>query len=288
MFCEVVLVNKPLGLTSRQCVNKIVKAYGVKKVGHAGTLDPGATGMLPVFVGSATKFISYIVDQHKKYVVTMRLGQKTDTADFMGEIIATSKVPEFNGGVLDAVFAEFCGVIQQEVPKVSAVRVNGKRLYEYARSKEDVCLPVRSVEIKSIDLIAYTPETITFSVVCGKGTYVRSLVEDIASKLGSYGYVTQLHRSWVSPFSSWQMVDLDDVVAPKGLLCDRLGCYSLTEVFSGFARVDLNAKERQFLLHGKVLQKPLLSASDLVALYCDGEFLGLGKIALGLLSSIRL
>ena len=288
MFCEVVLVNKPLGLTSRQCVNKIVKLYGVKKVGHAGTLDPGATGMLPVFVGGATKFISYIVDQRKNYIVTMQLGQKTDTADFMGEVIASSRVPKFNRSVLEAVFVEFCGVKQQEVPKVSAVRVNGKRLYEYARSKEEVCLPVRSVEIKSINLIEYTDDTISFSVVCGKGTYVRALVEDIASRLDSYAYVTQLHRGWVHPFESWQMVNLDDVGSPQVPVCERLGCYSLTQVFSDFSRIDLSSQERQDLLHGKVLQKPLLPSSDMLALYSNDEFFGLGKIDLGLLSSIRL
>lgn len=286
MFC--VLLNKPFGVTSRDCVNKIVKLYGIKKVGHAGTLDPGATGMLPIFVGQATKFISYIVAQQKQYTVTMQLGQKTDTADFLGKVIEHGLVPVVDAGLLAKILQDFCGLIQQEVPKVSAVRVKGKRLYEYARSGEDVELPTRSVEIKSIEVLSRTVDTITLSVVCGKGVYIRSLVEDIAAKLGTYAYVSKLHRDWVAPFDSSQMVCFEDLNLLQDPLENKFGCYSLSEIFASFERVNLSVSERQDLFYGKVLYKPGLAEIDLVALYCGDEFFGLGCVNDAMLKSIRL
>ena len=289
----VILLNKPGGVTSRHCVNKLVRLLSCRKIGHAGTLDPGATGMLPIFVGRATKFIRFLVEQDKSYVVTMSLGEKTSTADNLGEVIATCGVPLLEEKRLLAVLEGFVGLQQQQVPLVSAVRVNGKRLYEYARQNQQVECPTRQVRINSIELIGFDGGAISLRVSCSKGTYVRSLVEDIGERLGSYAHVVKLHREWVEPFKNNCLSDFDEIdlyYDKHSSLDGYAGFLSLANVFSYCPSLQLTAKEKEILLHGKKLEYTgkIDVKSDWYALYVGLEFFGVASVVAGVLMPIKL
>lgn len=211
----VLLVNKPKGCTSRDVVNVISKKFNIKKVGHTGTLDPIATGVLVICLGSATKLVDMLTSTEKEYIATIQLGIETDTLDNTGNTISTKKSIISRDNIVE-VLNSMIGKYDQEVPIYSAVKVNGKKLYEYARNNEKVCLPKREVEIKSIELISdihYENETTIFKFKClvSKGTYIRSLIRDIAYKLNTYGIMTDLIRTRQGNFKIGDCIDLDNI-----------------------------------------------------------------------------
>lgn len=191
----VLLVNKEEGLSSFDVVRKIKKALNTKKVGHCGTLDPLATGLLVVTVGKALKISRFLESDEKEYIATIKLGERTATLDREGEIIEKKDVSPFTKEDIENVFKSLIGVIKQKPPIYSAVSVNGKRLYEYARENLEVEIKEREIEIKKLELLEYTSDTLTYKVVCSKGTYVRVLCETIANKLNNIGYMTYLKRT---------------------------------------------------------------------------------------------
>lgn len=191
----VLLVNKEEGLSSFDVVRKIKKALNTKKVGHCGTLDPLATGLLVVTVGKALKISRFLESDEKEYIATIKLGERTATLDREGEIIEKKDVSPFTKEDIESVFKSLIGVIKQKPPIYSAVSVNGKRLYEYARENLEVEIKEREIEIKKLELLEYTSDTLTYRVVCSKGTYVRVLCETIANKLNNIGYMTYLKRT---------------------------------------------------------------------------------------------
>ena len=191
----VLLVNKEEGLSSFDVVRKIKKALNTKKVGHCGTLDPLATGLLVVTVGKALKISRFLESDEKEYIATIKLGERTATLDREGEIIEKKEVSPFTKEDIENVFKSLTGVIKQKPPIYSAVSVNGKRLYEYARENLEVEIKEREIEIKKLELLEYTSDTLTYRVVCSKGTYVRVLCETIANKLNNIGYMTYLKRT---------------------------------------------------------------------------------------------
>ena len=201
----VLIIDKEKGKTSRDIVNEISKKFKTKKVGHTGTLDPIATGILIVCVGKATKLVDILTSDEKEYIAECTLGIETDTLDSEGEVlnkISSIKSKEEIVQVLNS----FKGKYLQEVPKYSAIKINGKKLYEYARNKEDIVLPKREVEIKSIELLDYLGckdnlTTFRFRCTVSKGTYIRSLIRDIAEKLNTVGIMTELRRVRVGNFS---------------------------------------------------------------------------------------
>ncbi len=189
----VLFVNKDEGKTSREVVNEISKIYKTKKVGHTGTLDPMATGVLIICLGKYTKLVNLLTSYEKEYVATMKLGIKTDTKDRTGNILKQEKV-SVTKEQIENVFQNFPRKYLQEVPKYSAVKVKGKKLYEYARENKEVELPKRQVEIFSLKILDMQKDRITFQTKVSKGTYIRSLIEDIASRLSTVAVMESLQR----------------------------------------------------------------------------------------------
>ena len=206
----IIIINKEQGLTSRDVVNKLIKILNTKKIGHTGTLDPIAKGVLVVTVGRATKLCELLTSEYKEYIATMKLGIETDTLDITGNTI---KEKEYNVNVdkIKEVLNSFLGKSIQEVPKYSAIKINGKKLYEYARNNIDIEVPKREIDIKSIDLISYKEDTITFKCLVSKGTYIRSLIRDIAYKLNTVGTMTELIRTKQGQFNIEDSYTLKDI-----------------------------------------------------------------------------
>ena len=180
----VLIINKPKGFTSHDVVNVLRKALNTKKIGHTGTLDPNATGVLPILVGTATKISKYLIEHDKTYVATIKLGEKTDTGDIEGNIIEQDlNFQSVSCEQIGDVLKTFVGKQKQIPPVYSAIKVNGKKAYEYARQGQAIELEARDIEIYDIKLIKLEDKEITFEVSCSKGTYIRTLCEDIAEKL---------------------------------------------------------------------------------------------------------
>lgn len=212
----VILVDKPQGMTSQQVVSKVKYLFkspnhDSKKAGHTGTLDPMATGLLPICMGEATKFSHYQLDADKSYQATILLGGQTDTGDADGQIVAQAPIPKFDDVLLDKVAQQFLGVQQQIPPMYSALKKDGKKLYEYARAGIEVERAPRDIVIKAIDLKALDHEKIQLTVTCTKGTYVRVLGEDIAKAMGTLGHLTALRRTQVGDFKINDAITLSDL-----------------------------------------------------------------------------
>ena len=189
------LIDKESDYTSRDVCNIIAKIYDAKKVGHAGTLDPFATGLLIVGINNATKALTYIEGQYKTYEATLLLGEKTSSGDHTNEIIETKDIPELNETNIINVFSSLVGESEQTVPITSAVHVNGRKLYQYAHLNQEVELPKRTIDVKELKLISFDDKSITFETTVSKGTYIRVLGETIAEKLGTVGHLSSLRRT---------------------------------------------------------------------------------------------
>ncbi len=206
-------VDKPPGPTSTTVVNKIRWALDARKAGHAGTLDPAASGLLAVALGEATKTIPYVTDASKAYEFTMRLGQSTSTDDTEGEVIATSDVRP-DDEALHAALAELEGDIEQVPPAFSAIKIDGERAYDRARAGEDVQVAPRPVHVDSLSLVDRPdPDHVTLEMVCGKGVYVRSVARDLGHALGTEAHVVRLRRTWSGPFHVDHAAALDKIEA---------------------------------------------------------------------------
>ena len=214
----VILIDKPQGMTSQQVVSKVkylLKSpiHDSKKAGHTGTLDPMATGLLPICMGEATKFSHYQLDADKSYQATILLGSQTDTGDADGQIVAQAAIPIFDEALLKDVAQQFLGAQQQIPPMYSALKKNGKKLYEYARAGIEVDRPPRDIVIKAIELKAIDNEQVQLTVTCTKGTYVRVLAEDIAKVMGTLGHLIALRRTQVGKFGIAEATSLSALEA---------------------------------------------------------------------------
>ncbi|MEQ9635509.1 MAG: tRNA pseudouridine(55) synthase TruB [Devosia marina] len=209
-----VVLNKPYDFTSTQAVGKVRWLLNAAKAGHAGTLDPLATGILPIALGEATKAVPQVQDGIKVYRFTIGWGKATSTDDTEGEVVATSDVrPE--QGALEAVLPRFTGTIMQRPPAFSAIKVDGERAYDLARAGEKVEMAERPIDVDAIELVSHSPEESVLEVTCGKGTYVRALARDIAEALGTVGHVTRLHRAAVGPFTDDDAVSIEELEAAE-------------------------------------------------------------------------
>lgn len=244
------IVNKEKDCTSRDVVNSVSKILGTKKVGHTGTLDPMATGVLVICVGKCTKLVDMITSDCKEYVAGVKLGILTDTLDTTGNVLEISDA-NFSREEIIKVLESMVGSYLQEVPVYSAVKVNGKKLYEYARRGINVELPKRMVEIKSIELVSDITYdgTVNFSIKClvSKGTYIRSLVRDIAAKLGTIGVMSSLERTKQGKFSIEDAYLLSDIEKGNYKLID-IGTY-----FSDMYKVVVDDDLKKDILNGKLL-----------------------------------
>ena len=205
----IIIINKPQGITSRDVVNIAIKKLGIKKIGHTGTLDPIATGVMVICIGPSTKLVDMLTSNDKEYIAEVTLGIKTDTLDITGNVIDTLDVNVTKEAIIN-VLNSFKGKYMQEVPIYSAVKINGKKLYEYAREGKEVDLPIKDVYINDIELLDFKEDTFTFKCNVSKGTYIRSLINDICNKLNVIGTMSNLQRTKQGNIKIEDSIDIDD------------------------------------------------------------------------------
>ncbi|PWD83392.1 tRNA pseudouridine(55) synthase TruB [Ignatzschineria cameli] len=278
----ILLLDKPKGLTSNQALQRVKRLYNADKAGHSGTLDPMATGMLPICFGEATKFAGILLDNSKQYQFTCKLGEKSNTGDAEGDIIATEAIPpNLTEERLTAIFSQFIGEIMQIPPMVSALHHQGKRLYELAREGIEVERKPRKITISKLTLDHLTPESFTATVTCSKGTYVRVLAEDIAKELGTLGHLTMLRRITIEPYGLEKLISLEELEA---LLEGENPYESLDALLlpADSAVTDLPSliftqEEARRILHGQRIRIEGKLDHNLYRLYSDdNQFLGIG------------
>lgn len=288
----VVVVNKPQNWTSHDCVAVVRRVIGVKRVGHTGTLDPMATGVLPVCVGTAARINEYLDYDTKTYDCVMKLGIITDTLDIWGEVLEERPVPDMDEAVIAETIMGFTGEISQIPPKYSALKVAGKKLYEYARAGQEVEIKPRKINIKhiSVNNIDLENKEISFTVECSKGTYIRSLCADIGEKLGCGACMSGLVRTKTGVFTLDDAVDIETVkkMSREELVSKLFPTdYPLVQ----FGRVELSANRAKDFVNGKKIPKRDLtivresSRDDFYNVYFNDTFLGVAKLVKGVLSA---
>ncbi len=284
------IVDKPAGITSTSVVNKVRWAFEAKKAGHAGTLDPAATGLLAVALGEATKTVPYVTNDLKAYRFLVRLGQTTNTDDAEGEVISESDLRPSDAEIADAL-PQFRGQVEQVPPQFSAVKIDGERAYKRARDGEAMELDARSLFVDSLDVVSRPdPDHVELEMVCGKGGYVRSIARDLGEHLGCGGHVVWLRRLWSGPFDLEQAVTLEQIEAlARTSEIDDL----LLPLETGLA--DLPELPCDAVAAGKMrngnpgMVRPVveLSYGDLAWASCDGEAVAVGHYRAGELHPAR-
>lgn len=277
----ILLLDKPAGLTSNGALQRAKRMFDAAKAGHTGSLDPLATGMLPICFGSATKISVYLLDAHKTYRVVGCLGSATDTGDADGRVIARAAVPALDAAMLEPVLARFRGAIWQTPPMYSALKHEGRRLYELARRGLEVERKARSIHVDALTLIEVAPPCLALRVRCSKGTYVRTLFADIAAALGTVGHVTALRRLAVEPFRESQLVDfatLEQLAAAGQARLDAV-LLPVDAALSRFPRVDLDAAAAAAVGYGRpVVASPEWPVGPVRVYGGEQGFLGVGEV----------
>lgn len=277
------LLNKPPGMTSNRALQTVRRLLNAKKGGHTGSLDPSATGMLPLCFGEATKVCAYLLNADKTYRVTARLGTATSTGDADGgETIATADVPELSFEEWNEILQGFLGESTQIPPMYSALKKDGKRLYELARKGETVEREPRPIRIDQIQLLEAAGLRLVFRVTCSKGTYVRTLVEDVAKQAGTVAHTASLHRESVAGFRSEDMVDLATVEAraEQDRAALAAGLLPPDEALTAMLAVDIDATDGPRFSGGQAVQVAAEETQGLVRVYGAGrKFLGVGELS---------
>jgi tRNA pseudouridine55 synthase len=274
----IVLLDKPQGLTSTQALQRVRRHLQAEKAGHAGTLDPMATGMLPLCFGQATKACGTLLGRRKAYSATLRLGIATDTGDAEGQPVADVDVPEFDADRLEQALAVLRGDRLQVPPMYSALKRDGRPLYELARQGIEVERAARPITIESLVATGQGERTLDIEVVCSKGTYVRVLAEEIATGLGTRAHLVALRRLWVEPFVAAAMVSLDEIEATPAAEADCAPWLAAVDsAFPDLPAVTLDAGQALHLCQGRTLPHPagLPNAAHFRAYDPAGRFLGL-------------
>lgn len=273
----ILIVNKTKGCTSHDIVYQVKKIVN-EKVGHTGTLDPMATGVLPLLIGKGTLCSKYLINHDKVYKVQLTLGVKTDTADSEGSIIEEKKVPQeaFQKKRIEEVLETFLGKQEQIPPMYSAIKVKGKKLYEYARKGQAVEVQPRLIEIYKIKLLKINrkEKQIEFQVACSKGTYIRSLCEDIASKLNTVGYMCELERLQVGKFNIADSITLEELEENKEMIHSKM--IPIEELFKNDKNIELDDKKLTLFLNGVQLSRK--EKDGVYKIYNKNKFIGIGCI----------
>lgn len=282
------VLDKPSGLTSNKCLQQVKHLLHAAKAGHTGALDPLASGVLPLCFGEATKVSQFLLDSDKVYRATVKLGITTTTGDSEGEVLSKASVPVLSTAQVEATLAKFRGVITQQPSIYSALKQNGVPLYKLARAGKEIEPKFRDVTIYKLDLLVFAGDVLEIEVSCSKGTYVRTLAEDIGKTLGTGAHITALRRLKAGPFaleSSLKMAEME-TLASAGTLDARL--IPLDTAISHLPSVQLDAEQTRCLRQGKTVPLAAAAAQD-VRVYCGEEFIGLGELdAEGLLHAKRL
>ena len=283
----IIVINKPRDFTSQDVVSKTKKILNIKKAGHIGTLDPLAEGVLPVLLGDCTKLSKYLIDHDKTYIATLKLGEITDTGDLEGNIIEKKEVPEksFLEENICNILKSFLGKQEQTPPMYSAIKVNGKKLYEYARNGEAVEIPKREIEIFDIELLKldFENKEILFKVSCSKGTYIRTLCEDIAQRLGTLGYMKSLQRVIVGEFDIKNSVTFEELETNKNdIQFLEKNILKMEDVFKMYPKISLNKRKKELFLNGVMLtfekEEGIYNIYDF-----ENKYIGLGIVKNNLL-----
>lgn len=276
----IIIINKHKGCTSHDIVYKVKKMFN-EKVGHTGTLDPMATGVLPLLIGKGTQCSKYLINHDKIYNVTLQLGEKTDTADSEGKVIETKEVKEetLKKENIEKIFEKFKGKQEQIPPIYSAIKVNGKKLYEYARKGQEVEIKPRKIEIYNIELLNINEKQkqIEFQVSCSKGTYIRSLCEDIAQRLGTVGYMLELKRIQVGNFNIKEAITIEQLennIDNKEFIEENF--IQFEEIFKDKENTELNDRKLRLFLNGVQLTSG--KKEGIYKIYNNNKFIGIGIV----------
>jgi tRNA pseudouridine55 synthase len=265
----IIIIDKEKGITSRDVVNIASKKLNTKKIGHTGTLDPIATGVLVLCIGKATKISELITSYDKTYLATIKLGIETNTLDITGETIKEQEAPLLTEKKISEVLDSFLGVTEQEVPIYSAVKIKGKKLYEYARNNIEIELPKRKIEVYNIKLIEYKNNLITFQVKVSKGTYIRSLIKDICLKLKTIGTMSDLRRLAQGDFIIEQAIKIEE-------LDDKTKLISINEALKEIQFEEVFGEKKAAIKNGKIMEKDF--SGDLIKyLNQSGEVIAIYK-----------
>lgn len=278
----ILLLDKPINMTSNGALQRAKRLFSAKKAGHTGSLDPIATGMLPLCFGEATKFSQYLLDSDKTYFVTAKLGVTTTTGDSEGSVLQTAPIVNVTANRITEIMQRFIGSIQQVPPMYSAIKHEGKPLYELARKGIEVERKPRTIRIFSLALDNLEDDVMTFTVHCSKGTYVRTLVEDISRELGCGGHVIALRRIYVAPYQRVSMVTMSDleVMANENNFQQLSSCLLPVESsVESYPAVTLSTASAFYMKTGQPVRAISPAGASLVRLLAeDGRFLGMGEV----------
>lgn len=278
----ILLLDKPVGMSSNEALQVVKRLFQARKAGHTGSLDPLASGLLPICFGEATKASGFLLDADKYYRVRCKLGEQTSTGDAEGEVIERRPVPDLDAAALEAVFARFRGEIEQIPPMYSAVKHQGQRLYKLARQGVEVAREPRRIVIHELTLLGLDLPYFDIDVRCTKGTYIRTLAEDIGTALGCGAHVADLRRLGVGPYDQAGMVDLDTLKA--GYQGDSFATldahlFPIESALTQWPDVRLSPDAAFYLRQGQPVVVPHAPTSGWVRLYAgDRQFLGMGEI----------
>lgn len=284
----ILLVNKAKNMTSHDVVAILRRKLKIKRIGHTGTLDPMVTGVLPICIGNATRVSQYIMDQGKTYIGSLKFGKSTTTYDSYGQNVDFSDKTSFSEEEILGAISNFTGTIEQTPPIYSAIKISGKKLYDYARQDEDIDIPKRKVNIYSFDLLEKKEDGFVFKVHCSKGTYIRSLVHELGLFLGTYAYMEELTRVKVGEFSLEECIDIDKI-DEVGIVQIEEKLFKIEDCLYNLARVYIYTPVIERLVNGQrinlneldyKISKNHLDEIDFnnIMVFVDDEFLGIGKI----------
>ncbi len=278
----ILLLDKPTGETSNGSLQGVKRLFRAQKAGHTGSLDPLATGMLPICFGEATKISGFLLDANKRYQMVCQLGVRTATGDAEGEVTDTRPVPPLDAQMVEAALAAFRGPIQQLPPMYSALKHQGERLYKLARQGQHVERQPRPVTIFTLQLLSMGPDTLELDVICSKGTYVRTLAEDIGELLGCGAHVTVLRRLAVGPYQdAGHMITMNELqrVGEEGPAALDALLLPVESALSQWPEVRLSADAAFYLMQGQAVLVPRAPTEGWVRLYQqDQRFIGMGEI----------
>lgn len=245
----VIILNKPANITSRDVINQLTKILNTKKIGHTGTLDPIATGVLVICIGKYTKLCEVLTSTYKEYIATIKLGLKTDTLDITGNILNKEEIPNLSEIQIINVLESFLGKSIQTTPIYSAVKINGKKLYEYAREGKEIELPKREIDIQKIELLSYKNNEITFKTTVSKGTYIRALIDDICTKLNVIGTMSSLIRTKQGNFSLENAYTLEEIAKKNYHLL------TLEEVLNDYEKINIDDNLFEKVKNGAIITR---------------------------------
>lgn len=245
----VIILNKPANITSRDVINQLTKILNTKKIGHTGTLDPIATGVLVICIGKYTKLCEVLTSTYKEYIATIKLGLKTDTLDITGNILNKEEIPNLSEIQIINVLESFLGKSIQTTPIYSAVKINGKKLYEYAREGKEIELPKREIDIQKIELLSYKNDEITFKTTVSKGTYIRALIDDICTKLNVIGTMSSLIRTKQGNFSLENAYTIEEIAKKNYHLL------TLEEVLNDYEKINIDDNLFEKVKNGAIITR---------------------------------